>query len=50
MTAAAYLAALLRWHAFDDDTALPYLTGERIVEGPEIYGVTDIEVTHEGTP
>lgn len=49
-TAAAYLAALLRWHAFDDDTALPYLTGDRIVEGPEIYEVTDLEVTHEGQP
>lgn len=48
-TAAAYLAALLRWHAFADETALPYLTGERIVEGPEIYGVTGIEVTHEGS-
>jgi hypothetical protein len=49
-TAAAYLAALLRFHAYDDATALPYLTGERIVEGPEIYGVTGIEVTHEGSP
>jgi pimeloyl-ACP methyl ester carboxylesterase len=49
-TAAAYLAALLRFHAYGDETALPYLTGERIVEGPEIYGVTGIEVTHEGAP
>lgn len=48
-TAAAYLAALLRFHAYGDETVLPYLTGERIVEGPEIYGVTGIEVTHEGS-
>lgn len=48
MTAAAYLAALLRWHAFADDTALPYLTGQRIVEGPELFGVTGVQVQYEG--
>jgi hypothetical protein len=47
-TAAAYLSALVRYFALGDDTALPYLTGERIVEGLEDYGVTGIQVQSWG--
>jgi acetyl esterase/lipase len=45
---AAYLAALVRYHTLNDATARPYLTGERMVEGLGLYGVSGIQVQAEG--
>jgi hypothetical protein len=42
---AAYLAALVRYYALGDNTARPYLTGEKAVEGLK---VTDIQVQAQG--
>ncbi|HEX6869566.1 MAG TPA: hypothetical protein VF163_00585, partial [Micromonosporaceae bacterium] len=47
-TAAAYLAALLRFYALGDATARPYLSGERAVEGLEVWGVTGVQVEQSG--
>ena len=46
-TAASYLAALLRYFVLNDNSARPYLSGERIVEGLEKY-VTGIQVQSSG--
>ena len=47
-TAAAYLAALVRLYALGDATARPYLSGQEMVEGLNIYGVTGIQVQQAG--
>jgi hypothetical protein len=47
-TGAAYLAASVRYFALNDASARPYLTGERAVEGLELFGVTGIQVQAEG--
>jgi hypothetical protein len=44
-TAAAYLAALLRYYALGDSSMRPYLVGEKPVEGAETLG---IQVQAEG--
>jgi hypothetical protein len=49
-TGAAYLAAMVRYYALSDPTARPYLSGTRIVEGLEVYGVTGIQVQAKGFP
>lgn len=48
MTGAAYLAALVRYYALGDASARPYLSGEKVVEGLEKYGVTGIEIRQDG--
>jgi hypothetical protein len=40
LAGASYLAALVRYRAQNDETALPYLSGEKKVEGLESIGVT----------
>ena len=45
---AAYLAALVRLYALGDETARPYLSGEKVVEGLDFYGVTGIQVLQAG--
>lgn len=50
ITAASYLAALVRWYAFADTTARPYLTSQQVVEGLEYLGVTGIQVRYEAPP
>lgn len=50
MTGASYLAALARYYALGDGTALPYLNGKRAVEGLEILGVSGITVRQQGVP
>jgi hypothetical protein len=47
-TGAAYLAALVRYYALGDQTARPYLSGQRMVEGLETVGVTGLQVQAEG--
>ncbi|WP_155633151.1 hypothetical protein [Burkholderia stagnalis] len=47
LTAAAYLAALLRRFARGDQTVEPYLTGQQIVE-TDIFGVLGIKVQQDG--
>jgi hypothetical protein len=37
--AAEYLGAMVRFYALHDETMRPYLRGDRIVEGLEIYGI-----------
>lgn len=50
MTGASYLAALLRYYALGDGTALPYLNGQRAVEGLTILGVSGITIKQQGLP
>ncbi len=47
-TAAAYLASLVRYYALGDTTQIPYLTGQRIVEGLDTLGVNGIQVQSNG--
>ena len=47
-TAAAYLVALVRYYALHDDGGRLYLEGERIPEGLDQYGVTDVQVRSSG--
>jgi hypothetical protein len=47
-TAAAYLVALVRYHALHDDGGRLYLKGQWIPEGLDQYGVTDIQVQSSG--
>ncbi|RQR44747.1 hypothetical protein DIE21_32895 [Burkholderia sp. Bp9140] len=47
LTAAAYLAALVRRFARGDQTVEPYLTGQQIVE-TNIFGVLGIKVQQDG--
>ena len=47
-TAAAYLAALMRYYTLHDATAQPYLSGRTPVEGLDFYGVTGIQVQQHG--
>ena len=41
--------ALVRLYALGDMTARPYLSGQEMVEGLNIYGVTGIQVQQAGT-
>lgn len=50
LTAGSYLAALVRYYALGDATALPYLNGKQIVEGLETLGVQGIRVQQQGLP
>ncbi|HKS69362.1 MAG TPA: hypothetical protein VJQ45_03015 [Ktedonobacterales bacterium] len=47
-TAAAYLASLVRYYALGDTTQIPYLAGQRIVEGLDALGVSGIQVQSNG--
>jgi dienelactone hydrolase len=47
-TAAAYLAAVLRFHLLGDATVRPYLNGTRQVEGLDFLGVTGIKIQQAG--
>jgi hypothetical protein len=47
-TAAAYLAALVRYYAHGDATFRPYLSGEQMVEGLDTLGVTGLQIQEEG--
>jgi hypothetical protein len=44
----AYLAAFLRHYALGDATALPYLTGQKVMEGLDTLGVTGVQVQADG--
>ena len=47
-TAAAYLAALLRYYIKGDSTVRPYLTGQQQIEGLDALGVSGIQVQQQG--
>ena len=47
-TAAAYLAALLRYYIQGDSTVRPYLTGQQQIAGLDALGVSGIQVQQQG--
>ena len=47
-TAAAYLAALLRYYLQGDSTVRPYLTGQQQIPGLDGLGVSGIQVQQQG--
>ena len=47
-TAAAYLAALLRYYIQGDSTVRPYLSGQQQIEGLDALGVSGIQVQQQG--
>jgi dienelactone hydrolase len=48
ITAAAYLVAMLRYYARNEQDAGHYLNGDRQIEGLEIHGVTGIQIEQAG--
>ncbi|HEY7834528.1 MAG TPA: twin-arginine translocation signal domain-containing protein [Ktedonobacterales bacterium] len=50
LTGASYLAALLRYYALGDGTALPYLNGQQPVQGLEVLNVSGITIQQQGLP
>jgi hypothetical protein len=47
-TAAAYLAALLRYYVQGDSTVRPYLSGQQQIAGLDALGVSGIQVQQQG--